>query len=286
MNPTMAVPQPQQIAEDQPRSQHWFDPNPLTYVTCFNLMFPNAPQPISDDWTGFTIEQQAEFRSRLKHYQVDVDSIHGIEIPADAPLLWKPAMRAKQCSPYYEPSKDPVLQLNYCAPEAWAWIMTDMWDGILPRFPPGWKEMSRDQRLHYTAYMRDMAEAGWTPVERRSMMLFMRGMDPDIAAAEELGRRLAQEEISRRKAEGITSGNDANPSSLHDQEISAQDSIDPALLAWDGRGKGKGCAEAGTSVANPFSPHNELPSMADETLDEWNADRGRVCEARDSKASI
>jgi hypothetical protein len=111
-------------------------------------------------------------------------------------------------------------------------------------------------------------------------------MDPDIAAAEELGRRLAQEEISRRKAEGITSGNDANPSSLHDQEISAQDSIDPALLAWDGRGKGKGCAEAGTSVANPFSPHDELPSMADETLDEWNADRGRVCEARDSKASI
>jgi hypothetical protein len=250
---------------------------------------------LSDDETGYhlTDKEQGEFRMRAQFLRVIVSHIKGVYIPDTAPLLWAPYIRAEQLWACYDRARDPVYQLSHKMPRIWRRVLADMIAVNPPSLPRGCWWMNTDEVLGYTGPLGMIVREpephemdAWAPVKRRSMMLFMRGMNPEIAAAEELGRRLAQEEISRQKAEGIMSGNVANPSSLHDQEVSAQDSIDPVLLAWDGRVKSKGRAEGGTSVANPSSPHDELPSMVDETLVEGEADMARACEARVSKASI
>jgi hypothetical protein len=301
------------------------EPQPNAYASATPSTAPTKPPTgnmalywarnipyLSDDETGYplTDKGQGEFRLRARYLRVLVSHIEGVHIPDTAPLLWTPYTRAKQLWVGYDSARDPVYQLSHKMPRIWRRVLADMVAENPPSLPRGCRGMNKDEVLGYTGPLgiilgepepHEMKDV-WTPVEQRAMNLHLLGMDPDIAAAGELGRRVAQEEISRRKAEGITSNNDANSSSLHDQEVSAQDFMDPALLAWDGRGEGEGRAERGTSVANPSSPHDELSSTADETLAEWGADMARAleadmarslaadmtraCEARVSKASI
>jgi hypothetical protein len=86
----------------------------------------------ADDYTGYTENQQIEFRNRLNDQMLLVDAINGIRVPDHFPLLWVQVVRAAQLQPGYEPATDLVYILsNLPLPLPWRPILDElhqMWE--------------------------------------------------------------------------------------------------------------------------------------------------------------
>jgi hypothetical protein len=84
-----------------------------------NMAVEYAP----NDYTGYTDEQQIEFRRLLDEKMLLLDSINGIELPHDMPLLWVPVLREAQLMPGYDPSADAVYLLSRHPPAQWQLVL-------------------------------------------------------------------------------------------------------------------------------------------------------------------
>ncbi|KAF1836262.1 hypothetical protein BDW02DRAFT_244119 [Decorospora gaudefroyi] len=111
---------------------------------------PNASVK-PDNWTGYTSQQQVDFRTRVQLLGPQVKAINGVEITPKTPLLWVPALRDRQLQPGYDYKRDPVYQLSFWAPPVWDLVRADMLAGKPPKLPEIWVEMERPEQLRLGA---------------------------------------------------------------------------------------------------------------------------------------
>jgi hypothetical protein len=74
-------------------------------------------------FTGFTIEQQIEFRNCLNDRMLLIASIDGVPLGEDFPLLWAPMLRENQLEEGYDHRTDRVYLLSHCPPAQWRPIL-------------------------------------------------------------------------------------------------------------------------------------------------------------------
>ncbi|KAG9193996.1 hypothetical protein G6011_04031 [Alternaria panax] len=78
------------------------------------------------NWTGYTENQQIEFRNILNDHMLLLDHIDGIPVDERFPLLWKPVTRKNQLLPGYDPQTDIVYKLAHKSPEIWTPIRNEL----------------------------------------------------------------------------------------------------------------------------------------------------------------
>jgi hypothetical protein len=110
----------------------------------------------ADDYTGYTENQQIEFRNRLNDQMLLVDAINDIRVPDHFPLLWVQVVRAAQLQPGYKPATDLVYILSHLP-------LPPPWRPILDELHQMW-ERQRQDRMRVEA-------AAWQQAQKRAQQL-------------------------------------------------------------------------------------------------------------------
>ncbi|KAI4952362.1 hypothetical protein J4E91_002831 [Alternaria rosae] len=117
-----------------------------------------GPPCYTDDFTGFTVEQQNEFIERLNGQLLFLDKIGDIRVPHRFPLLWRPVTRAREMQPGYDSTTDLVYLLSRFPPAPWRLIF----DELNHRWELQRQEQERAYWAHQQAQMHEQQlAAGW-----------------------------------------------------------------------------------------------------------------------------
>ncbi|KAL1798117.1 hypothetical protein ACET3X_002154 [Alternaria dauci] len=76
------------------------------------LVPPKGMEVAAADYTGFTENQQIEFRNALNEHMLLITSIDGMPVPERFPLLWMRAARQNQMSSLIDGFNPPMEQLQ------------------------------------------------------------------------------------------------------------------------------------------------------------------------------